>query len=476
MVDSVKKRFIDAQKYHGLNTNASIRMCNQLVKFGFWLMNREYPVAVLGVTQVNSIRGCLLNGFSYYWSQYLVETGESEQTFTPEDFGEFDELIFSSNTEPYISRNYANPVCIIFFQGLQGSGKSTLGQCIQSKLIKTGKKVTIVEQDRFYGCTLSCQGYLYHNIKNSSGPDVILITRCNANLKQYERYLQICHKLPSLVTFVVPHSVDELYLAVCLEGVLNRSENGDSLLVGRKEFPIEEATNFIMGNYRDFKRQKVDNEIHIYKDNLKLQQDAKYTYSQIAKTKSNKIFIDWVKTNKDELHNIRNPVVNIANEVIQIINKTSNAENLVFSDKLSYIGLAVQDKDKQNLIEFIKKHNAVIDYSKANTHVHHCTQLFLGGKEMTNKDKSYCKPLDAVDAIIDALVIRKTDGSCSFRIRKDSLILNKEHIKMDQIPHITGIIPHTEKPAISNQFIGLTNDSVIIIPMNYELVLIGFYA
>lgn len=476
MVDSVKKRFIDAQKYHGLNTNASIRMCNQLVKFGFWLMNKEYPVAVLGVTQVNSIRGCLVNGFSHYWTEYLTEMGEIEQVFTPADFGDFDEVLFSSNTEPYISRNYSNPTCVVFFQGLQGSGKSTLGESVQSELAKVGKKVTIVEQDRFYGCTVSCQGYLYHNIKNSLGPDVILVTRCNANPKQFERYLQICHKLPSLVTFAVPHSVDELYLAVCLEGVLNRSESGDSLLVGRKEFPIEEATDFIMGNYRDFKRQKIDNEIHVYKDNIKLQEGAKIIYSQIAKTKSNKVFIDWVKTNKKELHSIRYPITNLTNEVIQIINKTLNAENLILNDKLSYIGLAVQDKDKQKLIEFIKLHNNIINYSKSTTHVDHCTQLFLGGKELNYKDKSYCKPLDSVDAKIDALVIRKKDGSCSFRIRKDSLILNKERIKMDQIPHITGIIPYTEKPVISNQFVGLTDNTVVIVPMNYELVLTAFYA
>lgn len=476
MVDSVKKRFIDAQKYHGLNTSASIRMCNQLSKFGFWLMDKEYPVSVLGHVPVNSIRGCLPNGFSYYWNKYLAETEDNEQVFTFEDFGDFDECAFSSSTEPYVSRNYTNPAIVLFLQGLQGSGKSTLGQHVKYELEKTGKKVVIVEQDRFYGCTISCQGYLFHNIKNSLGPDIILVTRCNANPKQYERYLQICHKLPSLVSFAVPHCVDELYLGVCLEGVLNRSSSGDLMIVGRKEYPIEEATEFIFGNYRDFKRQRTNNEIHVYTPDDKLLDLAKKTYSQSIKTKNNKVYTDWVIANKDELHEIRCSIPALGNEIIKIINKTSNGENLILNDKPMYIGLGVQENDRANLINFIKLHNSIIDYSKSSTYIHHCTQLYLGGKDIIPKNKSYCKPLDYVDAVIDGLIIRKIDGACCFRIKKNSLMIGKDKIELDQIPHITGIIPYNEKPAISNQFIGSENHSVKFVPMNYSLVLVGFYA
>ena len=380
MVDSVKKRFIDAQKYHGLNTDKSIIMCNQLNRFGFWLMNKEYPVSVLGHVPVNSIRGCLTNGFSHYWNQYLAETGEVEQVFTFEDFGDFDECAFASSTEPYVSRNYTNPAIVLFLQGLQGSGKSTLGEYVKLELEKTGKKVVIVEQDRFSGCTISCQGFLAHNIKNSLGPDIILVTRCNANPKQYERYLQICHKLPALVAFAVPHCVDELYLGVCLEGVLNRSSSGDLMLVGRKEYSIEEATEFIFGNYRDFKRyctlglpnaqskqildctlerpnaqskqildctlgskrpnaqskqilDCTDNEFHVYTPNNKLLTESKEAYSQSVKTKNNKVFTDWVASNKDELHRIRCSIPDLSNEIIKIIIKASNGENLVLNEK-----------------------------------------------------------------------------------------------------------------------------------------------
>jgi hypothetical protein len=486
MVDSVKKRFIDAHKYHGLDTNSSIRMCNQLIKFGFWLMNKEYPVAVLGVTQVSSSRGSLKNGFCHYWTQFLMETGEIEQTFTPEDFGDFDEIYFSTHTQPYIPRSFSNPACVVFFQGLQGSGKSTLGQSVQLKFAELGKKVTIVEQDRFYGCTLSCQGYLYHNIKNSLGPDIILVTRCNANPKQYEKYLQICHKSPSIVTFVIPHILDELYLAVCLSGVLNRSDSGDSLLVGRREFPIEEATNFIISNYKDMKLQKTENKINIYRENLKLKENAKKAYDASTISNTNKIFVDWVKMNKDELHSIRNPISYLTMQIIDVVNKSFNGENLIFPDKLSYVGLGVQDNDKQKLLEFAKEHNNLIDYSKANICLSHCVQMTLSGSsdktfktsKTTSSSSKYFKPLDAIDATIDALVIRKSDGSCCFRIRRDSIISKKEHIgiNVNHIPHIAGIVPYGASSLITNQFVGLTDDSVVIIPIKYELVLITFYA
>ena len=478
MVDSVKGRFIDAQKYHGLNTRASIKLCNQLINFGFWLMNKEYPVDVLGHMIVKSSRGTLPNGFSHYWNMYLTETGDTEYVLCPEDFINlevFDVCLFMSSTEPYAVRNYSKPATVIFFQGLQGSGKSTIGQMVKTAIEKTGKKVAIVEQDRFYGCTMSCQGYLYHSIKNSSGPDVILITRCNSNPKQYEKYLQICHKLPTVVSFITPAQVNELYLAISLEGVINRSVNGDSLLVGRHEYPIEEATEFIFTNYKDFKPYG-ENVISFYNPNDTLGKLAKEAYSQSVKIKNNKIFTDWVKANKDELHNLRTSMCVMCDDIIRIIEKVSCGENLVLNDKPGFIGLAVQNKDRDYLIDFIQRHNTIIDYSKSNIYVHHCTQLYLGGKVSVPKDNLYCKPLDKVDALIDSLVIRKTDGACCFKINKKSMILNKNQIWMNQIPHITGLIPQGTAPVISNQFVGMDNESVEIIEMNYPLVLVGFYA
>lgn len=318
MIDSVTKRFVDAQEYHGLNTNASIRMCCQLIRFGFWLMNKEYPVAVLDVKQINAIRGMLDNGFSKYWQMFLSETGESEQMFVLEDFGSFDKKVFLSNVQPYENRTKLNPALVVFFQGLQGSGKSTIAQNIQSMLKEKGTEVSIVEQDRFYGCTVSTQGYLYHCIRNVSAPNIILISRCNVSPVQYSRYLEMCKKLPTKVIFVSPASVDELYLSVCISGIFNRSASGDNLLIGRKEYSVEESTKFIVQNYRDFVVSDSSFKIGFHATNDKLLSDAK-SHLLACKVDDYKPLTNWIQENLKKLHDLRYSVDAISDQIIRII-------------------------------------------------------------------------------------------------------------------------------------------------------------
>lgn len=473
-VDTLKKRFVDAQSYHGLGTNASIKMCNQLIKFGFWLMNNEYPVNVLGFMPVSSIRGELANGFCHYWTKFIDETKDTELVLTTDDFGPFDKNDFLSKTEPYEVRNYINSATVIFMQGLQGSGKSTIGNHVKEQLEKEGNTVTIVEQDRFYGCTLSCQGYLYHSIKNANGPNVIIVTRCNANPTQYNKYLQICHKLPSIVSFVSPSSFNELYLAICLCGVMNRKSSGDKLLVGRKEYDIAEALQFIGKLYSEFQEHKSSFKLDLHSQNSELLEQARTLFSETTKTNDYTKFITWITENKDTLQSLRHPVCAIGTQLIQYIHDTQRGVNIVSTENPIYIGLFVQERTKQDLIEFIRENNHIINYEKSNTFVCHCTQVFFGGKQ-TLKKNVYCNPLDRVNALIDALVIRKSDGACCFRIVKETLISGEKQIVMKDNPHITGIIPDGTKPVISNQFVGLTDDSVIIIPMHYELEMICHY-
>lgn len=326
MVDSVTKRFIDAQEYHGLNTNASIRMCNQLIKFGFWLMNKEYPVSTLGVQAINAIKGMLPNGFSKYWEIFLSETEEHEQSFVPDDFGFFDKKIFLKNVQPYELRTGKNPVLVVFFQGLQGSGKSTLAQYIQSNL-KGKNKVAIVEQDRFYGCTLSAQGYMFHCIRNKSACDIILVSRCNVSGTQYARYVEICRKLPTKVIFISPESVDELYLSVCMSGVFNRSSSGDKLLVGRKEYSVEESAKFIVQNYRDFRSADSSFKISIHKKSDKLLEEAKIKLAECTADNHSPL-TDWIQTNQKELHDMRYSINAISEQIMSIIYSVLDKEEI----------------------------------------------------------------------------------------------------------------------------------------------------
>jgi hypothetical protein len=472
MYDTIKKRFIDAQQYHGLNTHASIKLTRLLMQFGKWLMNNEYPVAILGHMPIVATRGVLDNGFNTYWKIFLSETGCVEPVCTSDDFGPFNKNEYIKETQMYSNRNYTKPAYVVFMQGIQGSGKSTVGEYVRVMLEERGIKTIIVEQDRFYGCTAACQGFLYHSIKDENGPDVIIITRCNTNVSQYRRYLDICHELPSIVIFTTALHMDELYLAISLSGVINRSSNGDLVMIGRKEYTIESSADMIIQNFKDFKKNDITNDYNIYHLNSELLDKAKIAVKRIDH------FIDFVKSNFKELHELRLSIHDIADQLFKIIMDTITGvtKNIVYKPTPMYIGMAVKTEDKLFLESIIKKHNHIINYVHSATYLTHCTQLFLGGKKTVPTNGVFCKPLDSIDATINALVIRKTDGACAFRITNDSLMIHDKQLKMDQQSHITGIIPITEKPMISNKIVNKTDDSVIIIPFNYELVLTGFYA
>jgi hypothetical protein len=70
--------------------------------------------------------------------------------------------------------------------------------------------------------------------------------------------------------------------------------------------------------------------------------------------------------------------------------------------------------------------------------------------------------------MINALVIRKSDGACAFRITPQ-IDDTKENL------HITARIPSDAKPMISNSFVGLIDDTVQIIQMSVPIKLTGFW-
>ena len=240
-IERIKTRFIQAQKYHGLGTSACIRVTNQLIQFGFWMMEKKYPCTVLGVTKVNSIKGQLSNGFNTYWTEWIKSTSQPDIVITLDDFGTFTESEYLAGTELYYNRPWTNPAIVIFFQGPQGLGKSTIGAEICGQLTQSGISAKYFEQDDYWGDTLACQGAIYHATASNSGPQVILVTRCNANQIQYRKYIDIVQKLPSIVSFVSPNNFGPLCLMISLAGIINRSNSGDKLMVGRFEYPFSEV-------------------------------------------------------------------------------------------------------------------------------------------------------------------------------------------------------------------------------------------
>lgn len=449
-IEQVRRRFVDAQQYHGLNTEASIRVTRQLMDFGFWMMKEHLPVKVLDVLPVESVRGKLPNGFNIYWKQYLRKKGLDDITLHPIDLdGGFDKETYLKETQPYELRNFNDPCVVVFLQGIQGSGKSTLGNHLCNIL---GHQAKYIEQDMFWGDTLACQGALYHHCASKNGPKVVIITRCNANPMHYAKYLEIAHSLPTQVLFFAPDKIDKLYLMVSWDGIVRRSREGDSLMMGRLEMDPVEAWGIITKTFHDFRAHPKAIRIPF----LRSEADIKTTKDLLSLKCC------------DRLHELRLDVDTISSQVLAMICQVldgSGLDHLVLKEEVIYIGIACSEADKIELGQVVDRY---VPDEGFTTYIHHCTLLFVGGKQRV--DKPPVLPGQRVQAHIDALVIRKRDLAAAFRI--DTI----QGCDAEHQAHITAKIPLDQKPMIANSFVGLTDDTVTIIDMDYPLEMTGFIA
>ena len=437
----ITKRFIDAHDYHQLNTEASIRITYTLIKFGMWMMSKCYPVSILGHMEIKSVRGHLDNGFNLYWEQFLNETKCEDIIITENDFGEFDKDAYLSGIQLYEKRTYDNLATVIFLQGLQGSGKSTIANAVCSKLPDT----IYLEQDMFWSDTLSCQGALYHNIANANGPKHIIVSRCNVNEKQYNKYLDICYELPCKVIFISPDKMTNTDLMISLQGILNRSNNGDKLMVGRHELPIDEVIKMLYDNFNNYKSHPLSHLIKTRNEDSSLD-NSSVNISSIY---------NYVTSNIEKIKSLRLPIDNIANQIINIINNI-DINKIISIPKPSYIGLLISDEDKKQLNDIVNKY---VDDNKKTLYNHHITLEF----KPTDTSKSVPQFTEAIVSL-SKLVVRKEDNIAAYLV--DSIYINDKKYEGKNNLHITAKIKNNQKPAISQSFVGLNDDTVNIINFN----------
>ena len=443
---NLKKRVIETKDYHCLNTDAAIRITRRLFDFALWLSNNHYPTQVLNFMPIKSVRGILQAGFSFYWSKFITETSLDDIHLTPDDFGDFDEKAYVSASElvmfPLID-SVTRPL-VIFLQDIQGGGKSTIAHSL--------KGVNIVEQDICYGCTRATQFQL---LKHISHGENVIVSRCNANPKHYSAYLKIAMDHNCRILFVSTNNVKtELRLSVALAGILNRSNEGDSVMVGRLEYPFAEVINFTQRNWKDFQPHSKAIMIDTFTEDGRLANAAKTAVHsrQIQK---------FVTDNKDALMGIRKPLVDIVSEIQTIVDDPPSE---FFVEKTlaetSYVGLNVVNKS--TLIEFVKANCETKDKI---FYCQHLTQVYLGKKATS--------PVKVVKAgvrcavTIDSLVINKTNGSAAYRVSK---VVTEDGTDVEISsgkPHITALVSSDSKPVDSIKFVFNEDDSVSIIPFEF---------
>ena len=471
-IEDVMRRFIDASNYHGLNTDAAIIATRKLMNFGIWMMKKQLPVKILGHMPVHSVRGTLPHGFYNYWSQYILEEGvHNDLIFHPEDFkGVFqsDNYLFSCQNSLYELRNKTERPIIVMIQGLQGSGKSTMGKYMSDLLTKYDIKACYVEQDEYFGDTNATQGALYHMIRDSNGPEVIILTRCNVNPKQYQKYLNMFQVENCRVLFFTPEKLDTQYVAVCLSGLLKRSNNGDQVMIGRFESPIEEVYQWVIKNYNEFKVPPNSHKYPVFRETEITQLSQKYLLQN-----NSEFDIKFVKQNSQQLDEARYSLDIVCQPIIDAILEThSGSLNYLYprikyrygkSNIPTYIGLFLNSGDRKLLDKKLFKCVTPSQY-EFRKYLEHVTQFYIGNNNTIPEGS--LKPFEKCFGEIDYLAIRD-DGCCAFHISKIYTITDKviQKVLTKSRPHVTALVSNGLSPKVSNDYIEeVSDESVTRIP------------
>ena len=448
-IGKLRNRFIDAKDYHNLNTETSIVLTKLLFNFALWMMESKYPSDILGHQQGYPD---LANGFNYYWEQFLINTNTIDPELTPDNFGTFDVNEYLRCTSLYEERDYNNLIKVVFLQGVQGSGKSTIASQLVEHYNSIGIKATYIEQDFYYGHSDSCKGALYHAIMENNKYDLIILSRCNVNEKQYQHYLDLVHSLPTRVIFISPNNVNTLYYTLGLIGVIERSSDKNYYL-GKSKLALEDISNIIFSN-------KIEEPNCSYKIDTII--DNQELVNELDTIISEGKLLTYINENINTLKSHRVCIDKIVRNYINCIN---SFDKLLLPTNPIYIGMAVNENDKLILNNFVNQFVKNENYVMYN---HHCTQLFLGKKSVPTNIK-LVKPNETVNIIIDALVIRKSDNASAYRIN----FIDGYTLK--HTPHITAKLPQGVPPNESNSFVGLVDDTVEIISCDFKLILTGFW-
>ena len=154
------------------------------------------------------------------------------------------------------------------------------------------------------------------------------------------------------------------------------------------------------------------------------------------------------------------------NKYINLLLKGGLLENTQQKTNILYISLDLNKEDTKLLVEYASRPDiCIIPETNRSIFCVHCTFLWVG-KQSINLPTNVL-PNHMVELTIDKLIVRKIDGASAYKVAQIKNITTNEIInKLDGVAHITAIIPKNKKPVISNEFVGLNDDSVIIHNIN----------
>ena len=223
-----------------------------------------------------------------------------------------------------------------------------------------------VEQDMFYGHSPSCLSWIYYKVLYGTGPSTIIVSRCNANEKHYKKYIDTLAPMPTMIYFIAPERVSVI---TSMAGIIERSTNGDKLMVGRQEYSIEETLKIITNTFKDF---KINDKAIRYNTFNDIPEDILLEMKEAVDSNA---IIEYVKANLDMILALRRPLADIVADVTDIITRIQAGEfldNVYHTPRPTYVGLCVNPDDASRLR---------VETDKIGTHYNHHTTQFYHGRE-----------------------------------------------------------------------------------------------
>jgi len=467
----LEKRIIEASKYHGLNSHAAAQITNQLWQFAFWMIRNNIPGIALGHQPVVGARGSLENGFVKYWTQFLAETGLDDIHLDESDFGIFNDTIYSSLLEKiYPKKNYHNAPLVIFFQGIQGLGKSETAHALYLIHQEIGKRPIIIEQDLFWGCTKTTQSAFFHYIAGLDNYDVIIFSRNNSNTVEYGHYLEIAHSLPSKVIFNAPEKIDTLTFLVALAGILKRSAKRGQLKVGRQHMEFPKVLAMLKSKYKSMEIHPMATKISYYKDDPELREIAEALFKE---RDCRVVESAMTPSLLERIDSLRNPLDQIVDQIMAVCSAifAGDHSTVIHQPNPKYIALMVPDDVREQLCEFTNVHHT--SSTDMTTYLHQLTIKYSKSQKGLSQQEldKFPKPFEKVWVTIESLVI-STEPNCS-AFSVSSITIGDREIMIEN-PHITAKIPSSKKSDISK--IGkIYDESIQVIPFSLTFETIVAY-
>ena len=409
----IKSRLRDRNSFLKLPETMLVVWYRLMVKFVKWFVEKGYTKSVIGFT--NEARG-----MGNVWQEFLMEHPDETDDFgNPHDY--IKDLPKSNLNENFQER------LLVCMQGIPGNGKTALAEWIRERQILC----ETLEQDTFKGDKRLCLQRLDELLASENR--IIILARNNSKPFQYQQFLNAANEANWKVLFVTPSE-------------LMQKDSRQDKFVEICETSVKERTGHLT-----FDALKPQDRVKIVRSFR-----SQFTPAQISSHIHSTYRMDWLQQTDSGTYE-RRTLESMGSELLSVIN-----QRIKLSPEPVYIGLPLSSPFRDGLQKCISQYFKMQPDSKVL--LDHLT--LQHSFNLTSNNSSWTRFKERMEALwkiqVIALHLKKESvekGSQAVHLHTHAVfecrVYDENNVEVtDQIEsgfaHITGIIPKSDAPKISN--------------------------